>query len=546
MSASLSILLAQLNPVVGDIARNAQKVLSVRDKNPQADLIVFTELVISGYPPEDLVLKPAFLKRCRMTIESLALKTKTGPALLVSAPWEEDGKRYNSALLLAEGKICAIRHKHELPNYGVFDEKRVFAQGPLPAPVDFKNFRLGVLTCEDMWFPAVSKSLKDKGAQILIALNGSPFEIDKPDIREQHARARVQETGLSLIYLNQIGGQDELVFDGASFVLDEHGKTLTTFPAFEEHAALTVWEKNPTILHCTKAPEAAKTYGALESVYKALILGLRDYVDKNGFTGIVLGMSGGIDSALSAAIAVDALGAGRVTCIMMPSPYTSQMSLDDAKTCTENLGAEYKIIPIDPAMKSFDEMTGGLSGLAAENIQARTRGMLLMAISNSTGCMVLSTGNKSEMSVGYATLYGDMCGGYNVLKDIYKTTVFELARWRNTRGAVIPGRIITRPPSAELKPDQSDQDSLPPYEKLDDILKCLVEGEMGLEEITARGHTAETVNGIWKLLDRAEYKRRQAPPGVKISSRAFGRDRRYPMTNHFTDLLTEEKTREQA
>ncbi len=536
MFAHFTITLAQLNPIVGDISGNVNKILDVYRKHKDtSDLIVYSEMIVSGYPTDDLVLKPFFVDRVMEGIETLARKIDgKGAGLLISAPWRENGVVFNAALLLHDGAVKAKVFKHHLPNYGVFDELRVFAKGPLPSPVEFKGVKLGIMTCEDMWFPDVTGHLKAAGAEVFLVPNGSPYEVDKSHVRLQHARARVDETRLPVIYVNQVGGQDELVFDGASFALDRQGKILTQLPSHVEYVSTTIWQRESWICKSFEAP--VTLYEGAEQIYKTLVLGLRDYVNKNGFGGILLGMSGGIDSALSAAIAVDAIGAGRVKTYMMPSPYTSQESLDDAAECSNLLGIEHKTISIEPAMKAYDGMLQGASGLAAENIQARSRGMLLMALSNKTNFMVLSTGNKSEMSVGYATLYGDMCGGYNALKDVYKTTVFELCKWRNTQGHVIPERIITKPPSAELRPNQKDEDSLPPYAVLDDILYCMVEQEMNLDDIIAKGHTKETVNRVWKLLDRAEYKRRQACPGVKISRKAFGRDRRYPITNKFTDI----------
>lgn len=547
MPASFTITMAQLNPTVGDLKGNIEKIFEVYQKNKTtADLIAYSEMVVSGYPTDDLVLKPFFIDRVMEEVEAFAKKIDgTGAGLLISAPWRHEGKVYNAALLLHDGKILDKRFKHNLPNYGVFDEVRVFASGPLPTPIVFKGAKLGVLTCEDMWFPEVAGNLAKTGAEILIVPNGSPYEIDKTPIRLEHARARVAETGLPLIYINQIGGQDELVFDGASFALDNTGKILTQLPSHTEYVSTTVWYTG-TPWECKSFEAPVTLHKGAEEIYQTLVLGLCDYVNKNGFPGVLLGMSGGVDSAISAAIAVDALGADRVRCFMMPSPYTSLESVEDAAECAEMLGIQHGSINIGPSMKAFDEMLDGTTGVTAENIQARTRGMLLMAMSNTTGYMVLSTGNKSEVSVGYATLYGDMCGGYNVLKDVYKTTVFKLCNWRNLnvpagalgpKGRVIPERIITKPPSAELRPDQKDEDSLPPYDVLDDILYSLVEKEMNIDEIVAKGHAFDTVNKVWKLLDRAEYKRRQACPGVKISRKAFGRDRRYPIVNKFTDLV---------
>ncbi|TAL35299.1 MAG: NAD+ synthase [Alphaproteobacteria bacterium] len=556
MSKHFTLTLAQLNPTVGDIAGNIKKILDVYKKHKTtSDLIAFSEQIVTAYPTDDLVLKPFFIDRVMKGVEKLAKQIDgTGAGILVSAPWRDQGKVFNAALLIHDGKIVAKRFKHHLPNYGVFDEVRLFAAGDLPHPVEFKGARLGILTCEDMWFPDVTAQLRKEEAEILIVPNGSPYEVDKAHVRTDHAKKRVEETGLPLLYINQVGGQDELVFDGASFVMDQKGKIISQLPSHQEYVTTTIWEQGvDRIWVCKSCETNATLYTGSEAIYQTLMLGLRDYADKNGFPGVLLGMSGGIDSALSAAIAVDALGADRVKCFMMPSPYTSKESVDDAAECSKLLGISHGSISIEPSMKAFETMlkqaaNQNVGGITAENIQARTRGMLLMAMSNATGYMVLSTGNKSEISVGYATLYGDMCGGFNVLKDVYKMTVFELSKWRNQShpqnakgpaGRVIPERIITKPPSAELRPGQKDEDSLPPYPVLDDILHCMVEKEMNFDEIVAKGYPAETVNKVWKLLDRAEYKRRQACPGVKISRKAFGRDRRYPITNKFTDLIVE-------
>lgn len=555
MPSTFTLTMAQLNPTVGDIAGNIDKIRNVYQQHQStADLVAFSEMVVSGYPTDDLILKPFFIDRVMQAVENLAQEIGSeGAGILISAPWRENGRIYNTALLLHGGKIVAKRFKHNLPNYGVFDEMRVFASGELPMPVEFKGARLGILTCEDMWFPEVTAHLERHGAEILISPNGSPYEIDKNHIRLEQARARASESGLPLVYVNQVGGQDELVFDGASFAIDETGKVITQLPAHTEYVSTLVWEYSEDTPWVCKSFEAPHTLSSgAESIYQTLVLGLRDYVQKNGFPGVLFGMSGGIDSALSAAIAVDALGADRVQCYMMPSPYTSGESVHDAEECAKLLGIRHQVVSIEPAMQAFDTMLRSVanenSGITAENIQSRSRGVFLMAMSNTTGAMVLSTGNKSEMSVGYATLYGDMCGGFNALKDVYKMTVFELCHWRNQNkpagalgpdGRVIPERIITKPPSAELRPDQKDEDSLPSYPVLDDILTCLVEKEMNLADIVAKGHPAETVSRVWTLLDRAEYKRRQACPGVKISRKAFGRDRRYPITNRFTRLIGE-------
>lgn len=549
MTDQLSIALAQINPTVGDISSNIEHIRTARVDAARmgADLVVCGELTVSGYPPEDLVLKHAFQAVVKAQVEVLALETADGgPALLIGAPWRLESGLHNAALLLDDGKIAAIRLKHELPNYGVFDEKRVFDAGPLPGPISFRGVRLGVLVCEDMWFGDVAECLQESGAEMLVVLNGSPFETDKLDERLSYAVARVTETNLPLIYVNLVGGQDELVFDGASFVLGADRSLRMRTPSWQSQVTLTQWNRSDTGWECAEG-ETAPTEPVLHGTYQAMVLGLRDYIQKNRFKGVVLGMSGGVDSAISAAVAVDAIGPDRVHCIMMPSPYTSQDSLDDAAECSDLLGVQLDEVNIKPAMDAFDQMLaplfeGLVQDVTEENIQSRARGNLLMAVSNKLGHMVLTTGNKSEMSVGYATLYGDMCGGYSVLKDVYKLDVFKLCHWRNENvpvgirgpeGRVIPERIITKPPSAELKPDQTDQDSLPSYEILDAILQSLIEDELSVDEIAARGFELDTVRRIWRMLDLAEYKRRQAPPGVKLTRRAFGRDRRYPITNGF-------------
>jgi NAD+ synthase len=532
----LVISLAQLNPTVGDVAGNVARLRAAlaEARGQGADLLVTPELFLSGYPPEDLVLKPCFIEACALAVAELAADTAAGgTALLVGVPWRREGRLFNAALLLEGGAIRAMRFKHELPNYGVFDEVRVFEPGPPAGPIPFRGIRLGVMICEDMWFPEVAETLAETGAELLIVLNGSPFESDKPDERLRLARMRVAESGLPLLYVNQVCGQDELVFDGASFALGRDGALRVQAPSWREAVVATSWRAGEVEPGLVVPPE-----DGLAAIWQAMVLGLRDYVRKNRFPGVVLGLSGGIDSALSAAVAVDALGAERVHAVMMPSRFTSRDSLDDAAEVARLLGIALRDIEIEPAVEAYGAMlsqafSGTERDITEENLQSRARGMTLMALSNKFGWMVLSTGNKSEMSVGYATLYGDMCGGYNVLKDVYKTTVFALARWRNARGAVMPERVITKPPTAELRPNQTDQDSLPPYDELDDILAALIEGELGVDAIVARGHDRATVLRVWSMLDRAEYKRRQAPPGVKTTRRAFGRDRRYPITNAF-------------
>ena len=557
MTDRLAIALAKLNPTVGDVDGNIRAIRAARAEAAKAgaDLLVTGELSVCGYPPEDLVLKPAFQGRVAEQVAAFAAETADGgPAVLLGAPWRDNGKLYNAALLLDGGKIATQRYKHLLPTYGVFDEDRVFARGPAPGPMQFKGVRLGVMVCEDMWQPDVTECLEESGAELLIVINGSPFEIDKSDVRLNLAVARVTESRLPLIYVNQVGGQDELVFDGRSFVLGIDRSLRARSPAWDEHVVTTHWSRGDAGWTCAQAPIEADDDGGksdLGSIYRAMVLGLRDYVTKNRFPGVVLGLSGGIDSAISAAVAADAIGSDKIFGVMMPSPYTSQESLDDAAETAKLLGIKYEIIPIESAMNAFGEMlkpvfTGRNADTTEENIQARIRGMTVMAISNKLGHMALTTGNKSEMSVGYATLYGDMCGGFSVLKDVYKTTVFELCHWRNRvhpkgaqgpAGRVIPERVISKKPSAELRPNQFDEDSLPPYEVLDSILANLIEGERDVADIVAAGYDLETVRRVWRMLDRAEYKRRQAPPGVKITSRAFGRDRRYPITNGFTNLV---------
>ena len=546
----LKIALAQANPIVGDLDANIAKLRKMRAQAGAADLIVFPELFVTGYPPEDLVLKPALQAAARGRVEALTAELGEGPAVLTGTVWPEDGKVYNAVALLDGGNVAAVRFKVDLPNYGVFDEKRVFAQGPMPGPINFRGVRLGVPICEDIWGPDVAECLAECGAEILISPNGSPFDWTKPDARMNRAVARVTETGLPLAYLNQVGGQDELVFDGASFVLNPDCSLAAQLPAWEETVAVTEWRKGPKGWVCEPGAVARLEEGDA-AAYHACVLGLRDYVEKNGFPGVILGLSGGIDSALVAAMAVDALGAKRVHALMMPYRYTSNESMRDASQCAELLAIRYDTIPIEPAVagltKALDPVLAGTApGLAEENIQSRARGVILMAISNKQGGMVVTTGNKSEMSVGYATLYGDMNGGFNPIKDLYKMEVYRLARWRNAHmpkgglgpaGMVIPEAILTKVPTAELRPNQTDQDSLPPYPVLDDILACLVEKEMPLAEIVKRGHPAETIKKVERLLYLAEYKRRQAPPGVKISARNFGRDRRYPIVNRFREEL---------
>jgi NAD+ synthase len=547
---TLSIAVAQLNPVMGDIAGNLALARKAHAEAAalRADLLVLTELFLCGYPPEDLVLKPAVQEACREAAETLARDTRSGPGIVVGTPWVDEKGLHNSALLMDGGGISAIRHKVELPNYGVFDELRVFKPGPLPGPVDFRGVRLGLPVCEDIWLPEVCDCLAETGAELLVVPNGSPYWSDKPDERMQIAVARVVESGLPLLFANQVGGQDELVFDGASFGLNADRTLAFQMPQFEASVVPTRWERGPAGWRCTEGPRA-ELPGSEAANWEACVLGLGDYVAKNGFKGVVLGLSGGIDSAVSAAMAVDALGPDRVRAVMLPYRYTAKASLADAAECARRLGIQYEELPIAPAVEGFSEILAPAFAnlprdITEENIQSRVRGVALMALSNKLGLMLVTTGNKSEVSVGYATIYGDMNGGFNPIKDLYKTEVFRLARFRNRarpkgclgpEGAPIPVSIIEKAPTAELRENQKDEDSLPPYDVLDSILECLVEKEMRVADIVALGHDRATVKRVEGLLYLAEYKRRQAAPGVKITLRNFGRDRRYPITNRFRD-----------
>jgi len=563
----LAIAVAQLNPVVGDVAGNLERARKARAEaaRERADIVAFSELFIAGYPPEDLVLKPAFQAACRATVETLAHDTGDGgPAVLMGSPWVDDNKLYNAYLLLAGGRIEAIRFKVNLPNYGVFDEKRVFASGPVPGPVNFRGVRLGLPICEDTWidwgdYENVTECLAETGAELLVVPNGSPYWRDKIDVRLNVCVARVTETGLPLIYINQVGGQDELVFDGASFALNADRSIALQLPAFREAVVTTHWSRNEGAWRCTPGPIAPPDEPD-KADYTACVLGLRDYVNKNRFKGVVLGLSGGVDSALCATMAVDALGAERVHCIMLPYRYTSQESRNDAALVAKALGVPYDIVPIESAVHGLEAALTGIFGgaprdVTEENLQARARGVILMGISNKFGLMVVTTGNKSEMSVGYATLYGDMNGGFNPIKDLYKTEVYRLARLRNhwkpdgargPAGAVIPENVIVRAPSAELRENQTDQDTLPPYDVLDQILERLVEREDSVAAIVAAGFDRDTVMKVERMLYLAEYKRRQAAPGVKVTLKNFGRDRRYPIVNRFIDPGTASDEPERA
>jgi len=543
MTDHLKIAFAQMNQRVGDLEGNAAAMLAMRKRAGDADLLLCPELQLIGYPPEDLVLKPEFVRRTMECAERLVdATTEPGPAMLIGTVLDEGGSTYNAILLADGGRVIGKTLKRELPNYGTFDEKRIFASGPVPEPLEFKGVKIGVPICEDIWQEGVCSHLTEAGAEMLLVPNGSPYELDKDDLRQRLVRSRALQTKLPIAYINRVGGQDELAFDGSSFVMHLDGELAVQMPDWEESLLVTDWARTPDGWRCqTRCQHELDRFPA--DVYRAMMVALRDYVGRNGFPGVILGLSGGIDSALSAAIAVDALGADRVHCVMLPSKYTSDESLEDARECARLLGCRHDVVPIVPGVGAIDEMLPDLSGLAAENVQARLRMVALMALSNTNGHMLLTTGNKSEMSVGYATLYGDMAGGYSVLKDAYKTTVFALSRWRNANqpegalgpaGPVMPPRVISKPPTAELRPGQKDEDSLPPYAVLDQILEGLVDQELSVGEVAKRtGEDVALVADIETKLLRAEYKRRQAPPGVKIGNRNFGRDRRYPISNFF-------------
>jgi NAD+ synthase len=547
----LVIALAQLSAIVGAIDGNLQRLRAARAQAAGfgADIVMASELFLSGYPPEDLVLKTAFQEACRTACEALARDTADGgPAVLVGLPWVEAGELYNAYALLDGGRIDSVRFKVDLPNYGVFDEKRVFRPGPSPGPISFRGVRIGVPICEDIWGPDPVECIAETGGEILLVPNASPYERGKVALRHNIAASRVVESGLPLIYLNQVGGQDELVFEGASFALNADRSLALQLPAFREAVARTVWDRGGTGWRCVEGDRVLVEEGD-EADYSACVLGLRDYVENNRFPGVVLGLSGGVDSALCAAMAVDALGAARVHAIMLPYRFTSMESLADAAACAKALGLRYDVVPIAGPVEGVEHALAGLfegrgRDITEENIQSRARGLILMSISNKFGPMVVTTGNKSEMSVGYATLYGDMNGGFNPIKDLYKMEVFRLSALRNRwkpegalgpEGEVIPVNIIVKPPSAELRENQKDEDSLPPYPVLDAILHGLVEKEMRLAEIIAQGFDPDTVRRIERLLYLAEYKRRQSAPGVKVGPKNFGRDRRYPIVNRFRD-----------
>ncbi|WP_341760397.1 NAD+ synthase [Candidatus Endowatersipora endosymbiont of Watersipora subatra] len=550
----LRIAIGQFNPTVGDISGNLSLVQQARiDAAAQkADLIVFSELFISGYPPEDLVLNSFFVKKCQEAIERLAKETLDGgPGIMIGTPWQTENKTlHNAVAVLDNGKIIAFRFKVDLPNYSVFDEKRVFKAGPVPRPVKFRGVKLGVPICEDMWGDfRVCEALAKEGAEILIVPNSSPYCRNKIDLRLQIVLKRVSESGLPLIYVNQLGGQDELVFDGGSFVVNCDQTVALQMSQFEEGLVVSTWKRSQLGWICQNDIQSTLP-DSKEADWRACVLGLRDYVNKNGFENIILGLSGGIDSALCAAMSVDALGQENVQCIMMPYRYTSQTSLSDAAACAQALGVKYDILSINKSVEGLSTILAPLlekteSGITEENLQSRSRGMILMAMSNKLGSMVVTTGNKSEMSIGYTTLYGDMNGGFNPIKDLYKMHIYALSRWRNQHmppsclgpsGIVIPPNIISKAPSAELKENQLDQNTLPPYLVMDTILESLIEEDMSSDAIVRKyGFNRETVIRIEQLLHMSEYKRRQAAPGVKITRRSFGRDRRYPMTHRWSN-----------
>jgi NAD+ synthetase len=537
MADRLLIAVAQLNNKVGELAGNDARILDYagRAQAEGADMVLTPEFSLCGYPPEDLVLREGFLVDCRRELERLAARLR-GPALVVGFPeLAADGRRYNAAALIRDGRIAAVARKRELPNYDVFDEKRYFDAGDAPCVLDVKGVRCGLAICEDVWFGRVPAAAKAAGAQLMLSINASPYHKRKQATRHAIFRDWIRATGMPMVAANLVGGQDELVFDGGSCVLDARGELVRQGPFFEESLELYAFDGARPVAGAV-APEPSPE----AEIYRALCLGTRDYLDKNGFPGALLGLSGGVDSALTLAIACDALGPARVRAVMMPSGYTAQMSQDDAAEMARRLGVRYDVIPIGPAFDAFraslaPQFAGRAPDLTEENLQARVRGTLLMALSNKFGSIVLTTGNKSEMAVGYSTLYGDMAGGFAVIKDLTKTLVWRLARHRNTVSDVIPENIITRAPSAELRPDQTDQDSLPPYDVLDGIVEAYMEQNRSLREIVAAGFPAADVRRVVELVQRSEYKRRQAPPGVRITLRGFGKDWRYPITSRYRD-----------
>ncbi len=539
MSRSLRIVMGQLNLLVGDIDGNVDKLIRAANRARDeigGDLIVFPELALTGYPPEDLLLRADLLERAEKGLAAIAGAVH-GVDVIIGHPHRRGDRLYNAASVVHNGKIIATYLKQLLPNYGVFDEKRYFAPGNNPCVIDIHGVPVGVTICEDVWQAGPVEQSANAGAGVLVNLNGSPYHVNKIEERIENVAQRARASSVPIIYVNLVGGQDELVFDGESFVVDATGALTQRAAPFEEQL-LAVDIDTSVRPMAPVAGTIEPQLGEIESVYQALVLGVRDYVDKNAFPGVVLGLSGGIDSGLTLAIAVDAIGANRVEAVMMPSRYTADMSLEDARAEAEALGVAYRVISIEPMFEAFfkglaDEFRGFAPGVTEENIQSRIRGVLLMAISNKTGKMVLATGNKSEMAVGYATLYGDMVGGFAAIKDVPKTLVYRLAEYRNQIQPAIPRRVIEREPSAELAADQKDTDTLPPYNLLDAILERYVERDLGPEEIAAAGFDFTTVQKVVRMVDRNEYKRRQAAPGVRITPRAFGRDRRYPITSRF-------------
>ena len=532
----MKIAIAQINCRLGDLAGNAAKILdyATRAKGQGATLLITPELSLCGYPPEDLLLRDGFYNACDLALEKLALQVE-GISVVVGHPHELDGKHFNAASVLRDGKVICTYHKHELPNYSVFDEERYFSRGSEPCVFEHNGVRFALNICADIWQEHAALKAFNAGAQILLVLNASPFHIDKHETRYEAIRDRTHEIELPVIYTNMVGGQDELVFDGASFAMSGDGQLTHQFAAFDEMLGM-IEIQGGKLIEGEKIPAVTRE----ESIYRALCLGVRDYIGKNNFPGILLGLSGGIDSALTLAVAVDALGADKVRAVMMPSPYTAQISKDDAREMAEIVGVHYDVLDIQTTFTALvDTLNPLFKGLPSdtteENLQARIRGTLLMAISNKTGSLVLTTGNKSEMTVGYCTLYGDMAGGFAVLKDVSKTMVYRLSNYRNTLGRVIPERIITRPPSAELKPDQTDQDSLPPYDVLDAIMAFYVENNFSIAEIVAEGYAEADVRRVVKLIQINEYKRRQSPVGIRITHRGFGKDWRYPITVRYQD-----------
>lgn len=539
VTGSLTVALAQLNMLVGDIEGNAQKIITTTREQADAgaDLVVFPELALTGYPPEDLLLRPDLMVRVNAQLDLIA-QVSHKAAVLVGHPWPEDGKLYNALSVYAEGRLLIRYYKQKLPNYGVFDELRYFSAGDKNALLELNGVRLGLLICEDLWFDAPLDALHAAGAEVIVSINASPYDQEKPQVRQRLLEGHCRRTGLPLLYLNQIGGQDELVFDGCSKVFNAQGEMTHRLAAFAEQVEQVSLHKQQNVLTITPMAQPAVAQGLLAQTYQALVLAVRDYVTKNGFQGAVLGLSGGIDSALTLAIAVDALGADKVQAVMMPFRYTAAISVADAKEEADLLGIEFDIVSIEPMFDAFMQQlapmfAGTERDTTEENLQARCRGVMLMALSNKRRRLVLTTGNKSEMAVGYATLYGDMAGGFDVLKDVPKTLVFQLSEYRNTLSYVIPQRVIDRPPSAELAPDQVDQDSLPPYDILDAILHAYVEQDKSVADLVAMGFEEDVVRKVIRLVDINEYKRRQAAVGPRITARNFGKDRRYPITSGF-------------